>query len=533
MSVCSTSAGRLNLFNELQSMEAVSDDKRILKHIMIDILNLRNGMEDNLLLMQKVHHIVKNIKSVGLDLLNAITVVQQHIDSINTVYILGVSWLNDKTDFALSYIRGEEPAENIEDFINPESHENKENVEIYDGLEDQKNNFHEIIEEDIKIEIEDFENIVSTDLNLDHVKDEVEVLEKKEEARVISDLKTINDFAVTQFAEKAQYDPAIEEEKLDLSADLICKICNSKSASLPTLRRHMSDMHGEEKFQCDQCSFKTRRKPSLKIHILVEHKGHRLHCDRCEKAFTRKSNLERHILTVHEGKRYHCDQCDFVGSQSTLLKEHIDDVHKNILHSCDQCSFTTHKAQTLRLHKHEHKGLDKGVENENNSALLKQCNYCDKKVSARNFNSHLLGMHDKSEQYSCDQCGYETHAKQRMNQHMKRHEGNLLLCDQCPYIGKVKFDLYKHKQKVHEGISFPCGLCDYSSYNKGHLRTHKEAVHMGIKYQCDICDFRGSTKGNLKTHMETKHDETKYPCTQCDYKASTHNVLNLHMRKKH
>ena len=87
-------------------MEAVSDDKRILKHIMIDILNLRNGMEDNLLLMQKVHHIVKNIKSVGLDLLNAITVVQQHIDSINTVYILGVSWLNDKTDFALSYIRG-------------------------------------------------------------------------------------------------------------------------------------------------------------------------------------------------------------------------------------------------------------------------------------------------------------------------------------------------------------------------------------------------------------------------------------------
>jgi len=53
-------------------------------------------------------------------------------------------------------------------------------VEIYDGLEDQKNNFHEIIEEDIKIEIEDFENIVSTDLNLDHVKDEVEVLEKKE-----------------------------------------------------------------------------------------------------------------------------------------------------------------------------------------------------------------------------------------------------------------------------------------------------------------------------------------------------------------
>ena len=73
---------------------------------MIDILNLRNGMEDNLLLMQKVHRIVKNIQSVGSDLINATTAAQQHIDSINTVYILGVSWLNDKTDFALSYIRG-------------------------------------------------------------------------------------------------------------------------------------------------------------------------------------------------------------------------------------------------------------------------------------------------------------------------------------------------------------------------------------------------------------------------------------------
>lgn len=52
-------------------------------------------------------------------------------------------------------------------------------MEIYNSLEDQKNNFDEIIEEDIKIEMEDFENIVSTDLNLD-VKDEVEVLEKKE-----------------------------------------------------------------------------------------------------------------------------------------------------------------------------------------------------------------------------------------------------------------------------------------------------------------------------------------------------------------
>ena len=85
----------------------MTDDKRILKHIMIDILNLRSGMEENLLLIQKVHHIVKNIKSVSTDLLNAITGVQQHIDSINTVYTLGVSWLKDDIDFVLKALEVE------------------------------------------------------------------------------------------------------------------------------------------------------------------------------------------------------------------------------------------------------------------------------------------------------------------------------------------------------------------------------------------------------------------------------------------
>ena len=73
---------------------------------MIDILNLRTGMEDNLLLIQKVYHAVKNIKSVSADLLNATSVVQQHIDSINRVCTLGVSWLKYDVDFALNYITG-------------------------------------------------------------------------------------------------------------------------------------------------------------------------------------------------------------------------------------------------------------------------------------------------------------------------------------------------------------------------------------------------------------------------------------------
>ena len=70
---------------------------------MVDILNLRNGMEDNLLLIQQINQ-KEGEEQEGLN--NVIHAAQQHIDSINTVYTLGISWLKDDTDFALSFIQG-------------------------------------------------------------------------------------------------------------------------------------------------------------------------------------------------------------------------------------------------------------------------------------------------------------------------------------------------------------------------------------------------------------------------------------------
>ena len=92
-----------------QNIEAVTDDKRVLKHIMIDILNLKNGMEDNLLLIQQINLMKQKEgeEQKGLDD-DVIHAAQQHFESINTVYLLGVSWLKDETGFALSLIQGKD-----------------------------------------------------------------------------------------------------------------------------------------------------------------------------------------------------------------------------------------------------------------------------------------------------------------------------------------------------------------------------------------------------------------------------------------
>ena len=74
---------------------------------MVDILNLRNGMEDNLLLIQQINLMKEKEgeEQKGFDDV-VLQAAQHHIDSINTVYVLGISWLKNETDFALRFIQG-------------------------------------------------------------------------------------------------------------------------------------------------------------------------------------------------------------------------------------------------------------------------------------------------------------------------------------------------------------------------------------------------------------------------------------------
>ena len=72
---------------------------------MLDILNLRNGMEDNLLLIQQIHLMIQKEGEEQKRFNDVIHAAQQHIDSISTLFTLGVSWLNDSRNLALNYIQ--------------------------------------------------------------------------------------------------------------------------------------------------------------------------------------------------------------------------------------------------------------------------------------------------------------------------------------------------------------------------------------------------------------------------------------------
>ena len=95
---------------------------------MLDILNLRNGMEDNLLLIQQIHLMIQKEGKEQKGFNDVIHAAQQHIDAIITVYAMGVSWLKDDTDFALSFIQGLELMQNHNNNFGREESQVKESM---------------------------------------------------------------------------------------------------------------------------------------------------------------------------------------------------------------------------------------------------------------------------------------------------------------------------------------------------------------------------------------------------------------------
>ncbi len=77
------------MLQKFQSIPATTDDKQVIKHVMIDILNLKHGLEDNLLLIKQLRIHLEETERREL----VVNAARQHITSISTVYQLGTAWL--------------------------------------------------------------------------------------------------------------------------------------------------------------------------------------------------------------------------------------------------------------------------------------------------------------------------------------------------------------------------------------------------------------------------------------------------------
>ena len=105
-------------------------------------------MEDNLLLIQQIN---QKIQKEGEELSgfnDVIHAAQQHIDSIEQIYTLGVSWLKGETELAFMLLQGDYELVFFIKFITDisffldEDYETKRDCEIKIEMEDIENTFY-------------------------------------------------------------------------------------------------------------------------------------------------------------------------------------------------------------------------------------------------------------------------------------------------------------------------------------------------------------------------------------------------------
>ncbi|XP_023336363.1 uncharacterized protein LOC111707486 [Eurytemora carolleeae] len=84
---------RLDLVHQLQCFKCSTEEKGILRDILVDILNLQHGLEDNLLVIQQIQQVDPGTREDYKEL--ALNTARQHIIDINSVYQQGLDWLKN------------------------------------------------------------------------------------------------------------------------------------------------------------------------------------------------------------------------------------------------------------------------------------------------------------------------------------------------------------------------------------------------------------------------------------------------------
>ena len=130
-----------------------------------------------------------------------------------------------------------------------------------------------------------------------------------------------------------------------------CDECERKFTMKSSIRKHKRNMHNKQHL-CEQCNFEAVYKADLKKHIKLMHPVlNDKYCDKCNSKFASLDTLRTHKLVVHEEFSYSCKSCDFKASHLKKLTLHMSSVHKGKIYPCDQCNSIIASPEALWNHK--------------------------------------------------------------------------------------------------------------------------------------------------------------------------------------
>lgn len=146
------------------------------------------------------------------------------------------------------------------------------------------------------------------------------------------------------------------------------------------------------------------------------------------------------------------------------------------------------------------------------------CLICGKVIN-HNMKGHLL-IHDKSETFSCDICGYETNVKLYMKNHMDKTHAAQRSANLVPYVRSILLTLLLYRQ-------YPCPHCHLVFRHAATLKRHT-TIHTGERnYVCEECGKSYRQREMLLSHRK-RHLPPTIQCPFCDKLFYSKNELKSH-----
>lgn len=305
-----------------------------------------------------------------------------------------------------------------------------------------------------------------------------------------------------------------------------CIYCKKSFLGLVCLQRHNQTHLNEKRFQCAICGKKFLRSSHYKTHLRVHIGGKKIKCNLCNILVSSIPTLRRHIKNIHEPKGLKNEKfepnftCDFCPQQFRLRKQLNAHREKHEL-PCPICGKIFKGPARLKRHTDDHERSVK-------------CTICSATFSRKfGYDQHMQAMHSNDPPQPCTQCG-EILFKHTVKIHMAKHRGaKLYRCEICAKEFLHASSHLRHKISHTGERKYECDVCGKRSIQQGHHIRHM-MLHGERKLSCPICDRKFHFTQNYKRHMRRKHSsENPFLCEMCGEAFVTEQLRTIHMCAVH
>lgn len=259
---------------------------------------------------------------------------------------------------------------------------------------------------------------------------------------------------------------------------LQCYICGIFKKKPSGLLDHLKVHDRFRKYRCYECD--NVEPPITNPNDKRSHK-----CVLCNIWFLNHATIRKHITDVHgQDQIYDCSICyDYTFKTDLDLKMHCMDVHKIVMDfKCEICAKHCKSMQSLKEHQKSH----------STTSNTNACTICGSKFRRKDYlTRHIKSHSETTKEFKCYICQKQFQSNGYLKNHIKRHtEKKMHQCDVCGNRFLLAGLLRKH-MKEHEGEIWKCHKeqCHKEFSNKSKLTAHEKTHVTERNYRCDVGDL--------------------------------------------